>query len=80
MADVEVALSDRIDNEIDRLVEQGEFINREQAIEELLSMGVSAYATDSDSDEPGEEFFTQVTDDQQDPALHGESERDEYTF
>lgn len=78
MADVEVALPDRIDSEIDRLVEQGEFINREQAIEELLTMGVSAYATTGSSDDRSGEFFTQVTDDQQDPALHGEGEDDEF--
>ncbi|PSQ33617.1 CopG family transcriptional regulator, partial [Halobacteriales archaeon QS_9_70_65] len=32
MPDVEVSLPDRIDSEIDRLIEQGEFLNREQAV------------------------------------------------
>ena len=42
MPEVEVSLPDRIDSEISRLIDQGEFLNREQAVEELLSMGVSA--------------------------------------
>ena len=79
MADVQVALPDRIDSEIDRLVEQGEFLNREQAVEELLSMGMSAYTTTETSDTE-ENLFTQATDDQQDPALRDQETGDDYTF
>jgi Arc/MetJ-type ribon-helix-helix transcriptional regulator len=69
MADIGTELPDRILTEIDRLVEQGEFLNRDQAVEELLTMGVSAYETTTD--EPGQvddDLFTQAIDDQQDPA------------
>ena len=79
MPEVEVSLPDRIDSEIARLVEQGEFLNREQAIEELLSMGVSAYAPTETSDEPDQDIFTQMTDDQQDPAAR-DDDGDEYTL
>jgi Arc/MetJ-type ribon-helix-helix transcriptional regulator len=79
MPEVEVSLPDRIDSEIARLVEQGEFLNREQAIEELLSMGVSAYAPAETTDEPDQDIFTQMTDDQQDPAAR-EEDGDEYTL
>lgn len=79
MPEVEVSLPDRIDSEISRLVEQGEFLNREQAVEELLSMGVSAYATTETTDEPGQDLFTQMTDDQQDPAARGDN-GDDYTL
>ncbi len=79
MPEVEVSLPDRIDSEISRLVEQGEFLNREQAVEELLSMGVSAYAPTETTDEPDQNLFTQMTDDQQDPAARGD-EGDEYTL
>jgi Arc/MetJ-type ribon-helix-helix transcriptional regulator len=79
MPDVEVSLPDRIDSEIDRLIEQGEFLNREQAVEELLSMGVSAYAPTEEDDEE-EKLFTQMTDDQQDPAARQDDEGDEYTL
>jgi Arc/MetJ-type ribon-helix-helix transcriptional regulator len=81
MAELEITLSDRLDSEIDRLVEQGDFLNREQAIEELLSMGVSAYDTDDEDDpiEPDEEMFTQAVNERQDPAMDDDPE-DEYSF
>ena len=79
MPEVEVSLPDRIDSEISRLVEQGEFLNREQAVEELLSMGVSAYAPTDTNDEPEQDLFTQMTDDQQDPAARTDN-GDDYTF
>ncbi len=81
MPDVEVSLPDRIDSEIDRLVNQGEFLNRDQAVEELLSMGVSAYTTTGENDsDDSEDLFTQMTDDQQDPAARQEDQGDEYTL
>ncbi|MGM0604747.1 MAG: DUF7120 family protein [Halobacteriota archaeon] len=80
MATFEIPISDRIDSEIDRLVDAGEFINREQAIEELLTMGVSTYTTSaSTDDEVGDELFSQVTDDQQDPASRTDI-GDDYSF
>ncbi|WP_227380669.1 DUF7120 family protein [Haladaptatus halobius] len=69
MVTIEVALPDRIENDINRLVEQDDFLNREQAIEKLLSLGVSAQKTDDESDEElADDLFTQAVDDQQDPA------------
>ena len=80
MPDVEMSLPDRIDSEIDRLVEQGDFLNREQAVEELLTMGVSAYAPTEEAEETGgEDLFTQMTDDQTDPAAR-DDDSDEYTL
>lgn len=79
MPEVEVSLPDRIDSEIARLVEQGEFLNREQAIEELLSMGVSAYAPTDSNDEPEQDLFTQMTEDQKDPAARTD-DTDEFTL
>jgi Arc/MetJ-type ribon-helix-helix transcriptional regulator len=75
MADIGTDLPDRIVSEIDRMVEQGEFLNRDQAVEELLTMGVSAYETTTE--EPtnvDEDLFTQAIDDQQDPAAMDEDE------
>lgn len=81
MPSIEVSLPDRLDSEITRLVEQGEFINREQAVEELLSTGISVYDdTDSSSEETFEEQFSQVPDEQVDPATRDEPGDDEYTF
>jgi len=71
MPKVEVSLPDRVETEIDRLIEQGEFVNRDQAVEELLSMGVSAYDTTEETDTAAtdEELFSQTVEDQQDPAM-----------
>lgn len=78
---VEVSLPDRVDSEIDRLVEQGDFLNREQAIEELLSMGMSAYdTTGSTGSDTDEEWVRQAMEDQQDPAMQDELGDDERTL
>ncbi|MFH5800927.1 ribbon-helix-helix domain-containing protein [Haladaptatus sp. DYF46] len=69
MVTLEVALPDRIESDIDRLVEQGDFLNREQAVEELLSLGLSAQETgDEFEEELDEDLFTDAVDEQQDPA------------
>ncbi|WP_227378400.1 ribbon-helix-helix domain-containing protein [Haladaptatus halobius] len=71
MVTSEVTLPDRIDSDIDRLVEQDDFLNREQAIEELLSLGVSSHNAAGESEEElVDDVFTQAVDDQQDPANH----------
>ncbi|MDX1744754.1 MAG: CopG family transcriptional regulator [Halobacteriales archaeon] len=80
MPEVELNLPDRVNSEIDRLVDQGDFLNREQAIEELLSMGMSAYGTtDETGPEPDGELFSQAVDDQVDPAMV-EDQDEEYGF
>lgn len=82
MPKIEVSLPDRIENDIARLIEQGEFVNRDQAVEELLTMGVSAYDTEEETTAPGadEDLFSQTVDDQQDPAMQDEPRDDGYTF
>ena len=73
MPTLEIDLPDRIDADIDHLVEQGDFVNQDQAVEELLSLGISAYdPAETTTEEPGEDLFTQRVDDQQDPAAHDE--------
>lgn len=79
MADFEVTLTDRLDTEIDRLVEEGDFINREQAVEEILTAGLSAYSTTESSGDTVEETFLQSASEQQDPAMQ-EAAGDDYTF
>ena len=81
MPSVEISLPDHVDGEIEQLVQQGEFINREQAIEELLSMGISSFSSRESSTESTEEnLFTQVVDDQQDPARRTDSGDDGRSF
>jgi len=78
---IEVSLPEQTEIEIERLVERGEFINREQAVEELLSMGVSTYRTadDASSEEMDADVFDRVSDEQRDPALD-DDESDDYTL
>lgn len=45
MPTVEVNIPDQIEMQIAQLVEQGEFVSREEAIEQLLSSGIRAYKT-----------------------------------
>ena len=72
MPTVEVNIPDQIEMQIAQLVEQGEFVSREEAIEQLLSSGIRAYKTSGPSDEE-EEF-----------GLEGEGDmmghEDEYVF
>ncbi|WP_435096300.1 DUF7120 family protein [Halarchaeum sp. P4] len=55
MPKVEINIPDHIEMQIAQLVEQGEFLTREDAIEDLLSAGIKAYKTSGpmEDDEPG---------------------------
>ncbi|GGN19875.1 DUF7120 family protein [Halarchaeum nitratireducens] len=55
MPKVEINIPDHIEMQIAQLVEQGEFLTREDAIKDLLSAGIKAYKTSGpmDEDEPG---------------------------
>jgi Arc/MetJ-type ribon-helix-helix transcriptional regulator len=81
MASIEVDLPDRISGELDRLVDSGEFLNRERAIEDLLQRGVSAYnVDDGPTNELDDDLFSQAVEDQQDPAAQQDTGHDERTF
>jgi Arc/MetJ-type ribon-helix-helix transcriptional regulator len=81
MPTAEVSLPDKLDSEITQLVEQGEFLNREQAIESLLSMGITVYDdTTSTSDDTTEEVFSQRAEEQHDPARDDGSAGDGFTL
>ncbi|MFB6082523.1 MAG: ribbon-helix-helix domain-containing protein [Halanaeroarchaeum sp.] len=70
MTTVEVTLPDDLDAELDRMVDEGQFLSREQAIEELLSTGLSAYDTTAgESEQRLEETVEQTFQDQGDPAM-----------
>ena len=55
MPKVEVHIPDNLEMQIAQLVERGEFVNQEEAVEELLSTGLKAYRTSGpqDDDEMG---------------------------
>lgn len=78
---IEALLPDQVTNDIDRLIEQGAFINRDHAFEELLSLGVSAYSiTDETPSALDESLFTNVVDDQQDPAMESDQPDEDHPF
>lgn len=82
--DVELDLPDDLYAQLQRMAEE-EFVNEQDAIEQLLSAGLDAYRT-TESDEPAgtdlsEEFAEDMWDTAEDPAARGEDERgDDYTF
>lgn len=82
MPTYEVSLPDKMESKINRVVQEGDFLNREQAIEELLSRGISVYnttASSSSDDSYGDSFGGQF-DEQHDPALQDDPSDDGPTF
>ena len=57
MPQLEIALSDDVDMQIDQLVSQEEFVDRQEALEEVLSLGIKEYQTTMDSKERDEMEF-----------------------
>ena len=51
MPKVEITIPEHLEMQIAQMVEQGEFLNREEAIEELLSTGLRAYKTSGPIDD-----------------------------
>lgn len=79
MADVEVTVTDRLESDIERLIDEDEFLNRDQAVEAILAAGLSAYSRTESSSDDLEETFLQSAGEQQDPAME-EPAGEEYTF
>ena len=51
MPKVEITIPEHLEMQIAQMVEQGEFLNREEAIEDLLSTGLKAYKTSGPTDD-----------------------------
>jgi Arc/MetJ-type ribon-helix-helix transcriptional regulator len=71
MPKVEITIPEHLEMQIAQMVEQGEFLNREEAIEDLLSTGLKAYKTSG------------PTDDEEDPGYEDDGmmgHDDEYVF
>ena len=52
MPKVDINIPEHLEMQIAQLVEQGEFLNREEAVENLLSTGLKAYKTSGPMDDP----------------------------
>ncbi len=73
MPKVEITIPEHLEMQIAQMVEQGEFLNREEAIEDLLSTGLKAYKTSGPTEgeeSPGSGF--------EDDGMMGHD--DEYVF
>jgi metal-responsive CopG/Arc/MetJ family transcriptional regulator len=57
MPQLEISLSDDMDMQIDQLVTQEEFVDRQEALEEMLSLGIKEYQTTMGSDTRDEMEF-----------------------
>ena len=51
MPRVEITVPEHLEMQIAQMVEEGEFLNREEAVEELLSTGIKAYKTSGPRDD-----------------------------
>jgi hypothetical protein len=59
MPRIDVTLPDEVLAEFEMLVDE-EFISEEQAVEELLTMGIDAYRVDEAGEDMGQEFIEGV--------------------
>ena len=82
MAEIEVDIPTRLDTEIDQLVDEGEFLSRQEAIEDLLSTGLQSYSIESEEDDGELAFAEEMTNPGEKPMGHEEEDtgEDEYSF
>jgi Arc/MetJ-type ribon-helix-helix transcriptional regulator len=82
MAEIEVDIPTRLDTEIDQLVDEGEFLSRQEAVEDLLSTGLQSYSVESDEEEGDLSFAEEMTNPGEKPMGHDEDDagEDDYAF
>ena len=71
MPRVKITVPEHLEMQIAQMVEEGEFLNREEAVEELLSTGIKAYKTSGPRDDDDSNGF-------EDEGMMGHE--DEYVF
>ena len=71
MPQVKITVPEHLEMQIAQMVEEGEFLNREEAVEELLSTGIKAYKTSGPRDDDDSNGF-------EDEGMMGHE--DEYVF
>ena len=70
MGKVEITIPERLEMQIAQMVEQGEFLDRDEAIEDLISTGLRAYQTSGPMEDQEDEL--------EDDGMMGHE--DEYVF
>lgn len=74
MPQVEISLSDDTDMQIDQLVTQDEFVDRQEAVEEMLALGIKEHQVTMESSEPDEMEFADEMMETGDRSLGGDDE------
>ena len=83
MPQVEVSLSDELVSEIERMAEGEEFVNREEAVEQLLTAGIEAYTIEyeeAQETDVSEEFAEDIWDTADVGDGETAGDEDDYTF
>lgn len=75
MVKIDIDIPDSLDMKIQRMVDEGEFVDYESAVNELISSGLTAYRTDNSSDDFEDNF-----NDDMDPSKPGGQHNDDYVF
>ncbi|MFB6157873.1 MAG: hypothetical protein ABEJ34_08535 [Haloferacaceae archaeon] len=78
MPTVEVSLPTDLEAEFER-VAADEFVNREEAAEKLLRLGIDAYSVEETADEPAdfaEEYADEMFDTAEDPSARFDDDED----
>ncbi len=57
MPRVEITVPEHLETRITQMIEQGEFVDRQEAVEELLSTGIKAFKTGGGFGDDGEPGF-----------------------
>jgi len=78
MPRVEVEVPDNVEVELDRLVNEGEFVSRQEAAEEILAHGLQVYEPETDTSREEEEYFGEEMLETSERSLGGDE--DDYQF
>ncbi|MFB6126983.1 MAG: type II toxin-antitoxin system ParD family antitoxin [Halolamina sp.] len=62
MPKVQITIPDHLEMQIAQMVEEGEFVSREDAVEELLTTGLKAVKTSGQISDEEEPEFTETED------------------
>lgn len=79
MPRVEVEIPDNVEVELDRMVDEGEFVSRQEAAEEILAHGLQVYEPETESgNREDEEYFGEEMRETSERSLANED--DDYQF
>ncbi|MFB6254393.1 MAG: CopG family ribbon-helix-helix protein [Halobacteriaceae archaeon] len=75
MPTIEVSIPDQLEMQIEQMVDEEDFVSRQEAYEQLLQAGLSTYKAQETSEEPGTEFAEEMMGQSSEPFADEEEER-----